>query len=464
MTQLVRLRVPPTFGLPAFEDLADDLAVVPAPRTDGSTLVVDTEQLVLARWGVRLTHDGARWQLRLPAHPMGADAAPVEHSLRTSPRTIPAVVEHATRHLREGRSLVRVARLSVERTGLGIVRDGDVAVHVSDEEVSVYTGRRLGGRFREVVLRAGPVGTPADLAAVEERVRDAGALERDAVPREVRILGPGAVADPDLPTVPGDVGEAAAAWHAALVEGLRALLVVGVHLRLDDAGRTAAPSLVTVDRLAGVAELLDADADATTGLATLRTLVDGVAARADRMALLGGDLPQLRERGRRALRRAIGRVHDHLDGDEHDATVAAISALATAPGVAGDEAVGAARASVSVRVGKRWTHVAPGLVAGHPTDPADLAALAAGAAVAPGKAPRRFARAASAAAAAARDHDRAVRVQRWCREQADELTPDEAFLAGHLAGRRAGDAALAVERWDAALERLTSERATKWLP
>lgn len=460
---IVRLRVPPTFTLPTFSQLGDGLATVPAPHTSGTTVVVDTADLVLARWGVRLTHDGSRWQLRLPAHPAGERAAPVEHTLRVSQRTIPALAEHATRHLRDGRDLTRVARLTVRRRALGVVRDGDVAVHVSDEEVSVHTGRRLSGRFREVVLQPGPAGDDAVAAAVEQRLVEAGALERDSVPREVRILGPGAVASPDLPHVRG-VGDAAAAWHGALVAGLRDLLVVGVHLRLDDRGRTAAASLGTLDRLVGLTELLDADADATSGLATLRTHVDEVAALADRVALLGGDLRQLRDRGSHTLGRAVRRVHDHLDSHAYAAAVDAVRALAADPGVTGEEAAGSARDSVAVRVGKRWTHLAPSLDAGHPVEPASLAALAAGAAVAEGKAPARFAAAAAAAAGAARDHARAVRIQAWCREEAALLEPAEAYLAGHLAGRRAEDAAEAVERWNGALDRLTRERATKWLP
>ncbi len=459
----VRRRVPPTYQLPDLARVDGIQTAVPAPATTGTTVVVDTEDLALARWGVRLVHDGTAWQLVLPAHPGGSTVAPTHHTLRTSSRTIPAAARHALARLTGDGELTRVARLEVRREAIGLVTEGALQVHVSDEEVSVHTGRRLTGRFREVVLQQGPDGDPSMVEAVEEALVDAGALERDEVAREVRILGPAAVGSPDLPAVPTD-GGAGAAWQQALVDGLRALLVADVHCRLDESGRAAPATVGIVDGVVGLVELLDGDPTVATGLATLRQLVDEVDRHAQRLAVLGDDLPQLERRGRDALGRAVRALHDHLDGEAHAAMVAGLWRLAADPGLDADEAAGDARASVAQRVGKQWAPLASSLTADEPHGAELLAALGAAAAVAPGKAPARFARAARAAATAARDHGRAQRVQGWLEEQAPDLPPAEAFRAGHLAGRRDGDAMAARDAWADALDRLTATKALKWLP
>ena len=310
----VRRRVPPTFLLPDLADVDGIETAVPAPATTGTTVVVDTEDLALARWGVRLVHDGTAWQLVLPEHPGGPAVAPTHHTLRTSPRTIPAAARHAVARLTGDQDLTRVAKLEVRREGRGLVTDGALQVHVSDEEVSVHTGRRLTGRFREVVLQPGPDAADGMVEAVEDALVEAGALERDEVPREVRILGPAAVASPDLPAVP-DTDDADAAWRRALVAGLSRLLVADVHLRLDETGRSAPATVGVVDGVVGLVELLDGDPTVTTGLATLRQLVDEVDRHAQRLAVLGDDLPQLEQRGCDALGRAVRHLHAHLDGD-----------------------------------------------------------------------------------------------------------------------------------------------------
>ena len=459
----VRRRVPPTFQLPDLGGVDGIDTVVPVPATTGTTVVADTADLALARWGVRLTHDGTAWQLALPAHPVGPDVAPTHHAFRTSPRKVPALARHALARLAGGAELARVARLEVRREGHGLVADGTLQAHVSDEEVSVHTGRRLTGRFREVVLQPAPDGDPATVEAVEAALVDAGALERDEVPRVVRTLGPAAVGGPDLPPVPaGD--DAAAAWRGALVAGLRDLLLVDVHLRLDEAGRTAATSVGVVDRVIGLVGLLDADPVVATGLATLRQLVDDVDRHAQRLGVLGTDLPRLQARAHDGLAASVQALHRHQDGDEHAAMLRDLRRFAAAPGLGDDEAGGDVRASVARRVGKHWAPLAGSLAPDEPHEATPLAALAAAAAVAPGKAPRRFARAARAAAAAAHDHARAERVQAWLEQEAADLPADEAFRAGHLAGRRAGDAATARAAWARALGKLTASKARTWLP
>lgn len=462
----VRLRVPATFQLPDLDEVGGVDAVVPAPTTTGTTVVVDTDELELARWGVRLTHDGTAWRLELPAHPAGDTAAPTHHTLRASARTIPADARHALARLTGDGELTRVARLTVKRDGCGLLRDGELHLHVSDEEVSVHTGRRLTGRFREVVLQQPPGTSGEVLADVEAALLAAGALGRDDVARTVRILGPAAAAEPPLPTVP-DGDDAGSAWAGALVEGLRHLVVTDVHLRLDDEGRSAAAAVRVCDVVLGHVQLLDGDAEVVAGLQQLRTLADEVDRHAQRLEVLGDafgdDLPALLDRARDAVRRAVRTLHRHQDTDAHAAAIEGLRRLAVDPPLDADEAAGDARDSVARRLGKRWAPLAGALETGTPTHAAELAALGAVARIASGKAPKRFNRAARAAATAAADHHRATRVQQWLAEETAALDPAEAFRVGHLAGRRAdaGDRALAA--WDDALDDLTANRTLKWL-
>lgn len=459
----LRLRVPPTFSLPHLGGVDGVVAAVPQPSARGTTVVADTDDLVLVGWGVRLTHEGDAWRLRLPAHPAGA-ASPTQHRLPTRSATLPALARHALARLADGREIRRVVRLVVRRTPVLLVDDhGEPLARVADEEVSVHTGRRLTGRFREVVVQGGPDAPDGLVAAVEASLREAGALGREDVPRDVRVLGP-VPGGPDLPDAAGPAA-VPAAWAGAVRQALHDLLLVDVHLRLDDDGVVAGPSLPVVDRVAGLALLLDAPTVVRAPVATLRELleqVDRLVARREAVEVPDDAAPGLVEAAAGELAVAVRRLHAHLDGDDHVAAVAGLRELVRDPLVAPDEHEDV-RTSVAARVGTSWPPVVAGLATGEPGQELELAALAAGAAVAPGKAPARFARDAARAAAAARDHARAADVQRWLRATAVALPAEEAFVAGRLAGRRADDPGEAVREWDEALERLLRDKSLRWL-
>jgi hypothetical protein len=365
-----------------------------------------------------------------------------------------------------------VVRYVVRRTPVVLTdADGEPILQVTDEEVSVHAGRRLTGRFREVVLQPGSAACDGLLAAVEATLLSAGAVGRETVPRSVRVLGPAAAAGPDLPAASATDG-AGAAWSGALRDASSALIVADAHLRLDATGAVARPSLAMVDRVLGLALLLGAPASTVAPLTDLRALLVSVEIARHRSTSAhagprggSGAAPDgvLAVAAQPAAASTLGALHRHLDSDAHATAVRGLLDLCAAPGLADDEAGGPVRTSVSVRVGAQWRELASGLRPDAPGSPGRLAELAAGASVAPGKAPARFAAAATAAAEAARAHARAVDVQQWLEATAAGLPPHGAFAAGRAAGLRAGEPARATEGWAAALTRLERPKVTGWL-
>lgn len=465
--EVVRLRVPATFALPDLGQLDRVRAAVPMPATRGTQVVADTEDLALARHGVRLTHAGDAWSLRLPPHPGGA-ASPTVHRLPTRQATIPAAARAALGRLLAGRELVRVARLVVRREPTVLMGPTEEPLlQVGDEEVSVHTGRRLTGRFREVVLQPGPRPPEGLLDACEDLLRAAGALQREDLPRDVRVLGPTPEGLPDLPDPAKAGDDARGAWSAALVRATARLLHADPHLRLDGTGAVAGPTLPLVDAVLGPALLLDASDDVLAPLHELRdqlALLDRLVARRDAVTAAGDvDAPGLVAAASAAVDTGVRALHRLLDDDAHAAALAGLRALAHDPGLDVDEAAGPALASVAGRVGKRWARLAPALDPGAPAESGELAALAAGAGVAGEKDPERFARHAARSADAAREHARRAGVRSWLAATAEQLTPREAFAAGMLSGRHADAPTTALDDWAEALGKLRRDKDIGWL-
>jgi CHAD domain-containing protein len=99
-----------------------------------------------------------------------------------------------------GEPLVAVARLKTERSRVALNVNGGAVAEIADDEVSVYHGRRLASRFREVEVEVEDDAPDGLLPAVIERLREAGAGEPDNTPKVVRALGPRA-----LEPLPGTV-------------------------------------------------------------------------------------------------------------------------------------------------------------------------------------------------------------------------------------------------------------------
>ncbi|HEV7861140.1 MAG TPA: CYTH and CHAD domain-containing protein [Acidimicrobiia bacterium] len=191
------------FVLPALEDLAPDLTVEALKLKKLDATYYDTRDLRLARAGVSLRHrvgDELPWTVKLPEGDDGPVMRRREISFDGPAGAIPLPAAALVRAYARGEALVAVARLKTERSRLGLHVNGAQVAEIADDEVSVYHGRRLASRFREVEVEIEDDAPDSLLPAVVERLRDAGAGAPDKTPKVVRALGPRA-----LEPLPGTV-------------------------------------------------------------------------------------------------------------------------------------------------------------------------------------------------------------------------------------------------------------------
>lgn len=191
------------FALPALDDLMPDLTVEPLKLKKLDATYYDTRDLRLARAGVSLRHrvgDDPPWTVKLPEGEAGPVMTRREIPFDGPPGTVPPEAVALVRAYARGEILDAVARLKTERSRVALSLNGAPVAEIADDEVSVYHGRRLASRFREVEVEFED-GAPDDLLpAVVQRLRDAGAGEPDNTPKVVRALGPRA-----LEPLPGGV-------------------------------------------------------------------------------------------------------------------------------------------------------------------------------------------------------------------------------------------------------------------
>ena len=191
------------FAVPALDDVAPEVMVESLKTKKLDATYYDTRDLRLARAGVTLRHrigDDPPWTVKLPEGDGGPVMSRREIPYEGPPDSIPADAERLVRAYARGEPLVAAARLKTERTRVGLNLNGELVAEIADDEVSVYHGRRLASRFREVEVEVED-GAPDDLLpVVVERLRDAGAGAPDNTPKVVRALGPRA-----LEPLPGTV-------------------------------------------------------------------------------------------------------------------------------------------------------------------------------------------------------------------------------------------------------------------
>ncbi|MGH9001734.1 MAG: CYTH domain-containing protein, partial [Acidimicrobiia bacterium] len=145
-------------------------------------LYYDTRDLRLARAGVSLRHrsgDEPPWTVKLPEGERGPIMNRREIPFEGPAGTIPPQAAALVRAYTRTAPVVPVARLKTRRTGFELVVDDQKVAEVVDDEVSVYHGRRLASRFRELEVEIEPEAPPGLLAAVIGRLRAAGAGDAD---------------------------------------------------------------------------------------------------------------------------------------------------------------------------------------------------------------------------------------------------------------------------------------------
>lgn len=197
----VKLQVPAEFSVPPLFDLC---VVQRSATVEQTATYYDTPDLRLARAGASLQfRDDDGWTVKLPEggdHERalvrreqtfgGSASAPPEAALelvaslvRTS-RLVPAVRLRTIRH--------RASLHDPEGGPLGVL---------TDDECTVLDDPCARG-FREIELELADGVEPAAVTPVVQRLRDAGALATEPVPKVVRALGERATAPPDVVVPP----------------------------------------------------------------------------------------------------------------------------------------------------------------------------------------------------------------------------------------------------------------------
>ncbi len=251
------------FSVPELGDVANADRIERADQRLDS-VYFDTDRHDLLARGVTLrlrtgTADNG-WQLKVPA----GDA---RTEIRLDPTgrdtTVPKELSALVAGLRRGRSLRHVVTVRTDRTARRVLNaDGALLVEVADDRVqAVAPGRQSAtlSSWREVEAELGPAGTEDLLAAVDDRLRAAGATASASANKVARALGAG---DVDRPATPADHGATAGAVITAYLREQDDALVAGdLSLRRGLGG--IHPTRVATRRLRSTlrifADFVDAD-------------------------------------------------------------------------------------------------------------------------------------------------------------------------------------------------------------
>ncbi|WP_433216211.1 CHAD domain-containing protein [Dactylosporangium sp. CS-047395] len=151
----------------------------------------DTPERLLARHGVSLRYrksDAApkEWTVKLPSSRVGVRHEYSQPS-RGSGVVPPQLLDLVTAY-RRGRKLAPAAILRTVRTVYEVTdADGRLLAEVADDDVSVYWGREVALRFREIEVERAEGGRDL-LDRIEELLLDAGARAGEFVPKHVRAM------------------------------------------------------------------------------------------------------------------------------------------------------------------------------------------------------------------------------------------------------------------------------------
>jgi CHAD domain-containing protein len=226
------------FTLPALDDLGPDVTVEPLRKKKLDAQYYDTRDLRLARAGVSLRHrvgDDPPWTVKLPDDDSGPAMNRREIPFEGPAGTVPPPAAALVRAYARGEALVPVARLKTERSRVGLKVDGTAVAEIADDEVSVYHGRRLASRFREIEVEVEDEAPDGLLPAVVERLRGAGAGAPDKTSKVVRALGPRALEPlPGAVTAVGPESTIGDVVQAAIANALTRIVGHDPGVRLGD--------------------------------------------------------------------------------------------------------------------------------------------------------------------------------------------------------------------------------------
>jgi len=482
----VTLGASPAFHLPNLSGIADGVVAGPEEEARLETTYYDTADLRLARWGVSLSHSARRWTLTIPGVAGGrATELGFDGGSRRPPDQALALVRAYLR----GAVLEPVARLSSWRRRVPLVDgSGRRLAEVVDDEVSVLHGRRVAARFRDVEVELEP-GQDGLLAALLDRLQQAGAARASRTPLHLRALGPPAQAEPDVvvPPLPREPS-AADVVRAALAAGVRLVIRYDPLVRLGGDPEHVHQARVGTRRL-------------RSHLRTFRPLLDRDWANGlrDELGWLAGELGPVRDREVLHERlevliadlpavdvRAAAGLAATLVADMSAARTRLLEAMATQryfdlidrlvdaaahPALTPAAAQSAARALPALVV-KPWRDLRRAVRALDEQPPDEELHRArilakrvryAAEAVAPavGSDAARFGKLAAGLQEVLGEHQDSVTMQDWLRGAATARR--RAFVAGELCAIEARRAAEARERWPAAWREVDRPRARAWI-
>jgi len=485
------------FTLPELAGVLDEVTTERLDERRLDAVYYDTPDLRLARSGLSLRHragDHPPWTVKLPDGPAGPVMVRREIPFEGPPGTVPAAAAALVRAYTRSASLQPVARLKTRRTGVELRLDGVSVSEVVDDEVSVYQGRRLASRFREVEVELFSEAPPELLAAVLARLRAAGAGEPDGTPKVVRALGPRAQLPPDIAPVRlsggASVGEAV---RAAVSAGTGRVITHDPGVRLGEDPEDVHQARVGTRRLRSdlrtFLPLLDpewvAGLRAELGwFAELLGAVRDAEVLAERLRRQAAQLPK-EDTGRLpgllarlADDREAGRVRllEEMNSARYitllDRLVAAAAEPVLAEGADSSQPAGEALPALVRRPWRRLRRAVDEL----PEDPPDEALHAvrilakhcryAAEAAAPvmGKRASAFASAVAGVQGVLGDHQDCTVAEAWLRRHvAGTADVDEAMLLGQLIGMQRAEAAACRAAWPAAWKRASDRRLRDWL-
>ncbi|MDQ1397650.1 MAG: hypothetical protein QOG64_2909, partial [Acidimicrobiaceae bacterium] len=218
----------------------DGVSVVVLPTARLSATYYDTADLRLTRSGLSLRYrvgtDESGWTLKLPDGPKGPLLVRREIQYEGGPKAVPAAATSMVRAYVRNATLVPVGRLDTVRRRLAL-RDGILQplAEIDDDEVSIFEGRRVASRFREIEVELSADGSDALLEAVVDCLQQAGAGAPDPTPKIVRALGERALTPPEL-TVANVDGDASTRdlVQATIAKGVARLMRHDPGVRLGD--------------------------------------------------------------------------------------------------------------------------------------------------------------------------------------------------------------------------------------
>jgi CHAD domain-containing protein len=485
------------FVLPELDGLVPDLTVEGLKLKRLDATYYDTKDLRLARAGVSLRHrvgDDPPWTVKLPDGEAGPVMSRRELPFAGPAGTIPPDADRLVRAYTRGEPLVAVARLKTERSRVALHVNGAAVAEVADDEVSVYHGRRLASRFREVEIEVEDDAPATLLAAVIERLREAGAGEPDSTPKVVRALGPRA-----LEPLPGTVSAVRSdsnmgeVVRASIGNALARIVAHDPGVRLGDDPEDIHQARVGTRRL-------------RSDLRTFRPLLDagwvaGVREEAGWYAALLGDVRDtevLMERlehqamslakedaanvagtiGRLGKEREAARVRllEAMDGLRYTALLDRLTDAASEPQFAeGDGAGETAAHSLPALVRRPWRRLSNAVKA-LPEVPADqqlhevrilakhtrYASEAAAGVI--GKPATVFAKQMAAVQTVLGDHQDACVTESWLRQVAPKTrSTREAMLIGQLIGLQRAEAQAKRAAWPEVWARASDNALRAWL-